>query len=169
MKKLFVFGSLISITFTSFGQTNTAANDTFAYTRQGLPGFTVYKAPDSTAFSNTDVKKKRPILLMLFSPECGHCQHVASEILKNMDSFKKAQILMITWLPYRDLAKFYSDYKLAKYSQITPGWDGKFFFVPYYHVSTFPKLIAYNKNGKFVGAFEGNIKIEDVWKALDKK
>ena len=171
MKRLLILVFVVLVSATSFSQTNTAAEDTFAYTKQGLPAFTVYKAPDSTAFTNKDVKKKRPVLLMLFSPECGHCQHVAKEILEHLDSHKKTnmKILMVTWLPYNTLVSFNKDYKIADYSMITLGWDSKFFFVPFYHVTTFPKLIVYDKNGKFVKSFESNIKIEDVWKALGEK
>jgi len=171
MKKNLLLIILALTTQLTFSQTNTAASDTFAYTRDAMPAFTVYKAPDSTAFTQKNVAKKRPILLMLFSPECGHCQHVAKEILQHLDVDKKtrAKILMFTWLPYNTLVSFNADYKISHYPQITLGWDSKFFFVPYYHVTTFPKLIVYDKNGKFVKAFEGNIQMEDVWKALAKK
>ncbi|HVZ95503.1 MAG TPA: thioredoxin domain-containing protein [Chitinophagaceae bacterium] len=171
MKKVLTSAICLLTAAFAFSQTNTAASDTFAYTREAIPAFTVYKAPDSTAFTNADVAKKRPVLLMLFSPECGHCQHVAKEILQHLDTDKKgkAKILMFTWLPYSTLVSFRKDYKIADYPQITLGYDSKFFFVPYYHVTTFPKLIVYDKSGKFVRAFEGNIEIEDVWKALGEK
>ncbi len=168
MKKFLVLSICLLATTQIFSQTNTAANDTFAYTREAMPAFTVYKAPDSTAFTNKNVAKKRPVLLMLFSPECGHCQHVAKEILQHLDAAKKgrAKILMFTWLPYNTLVSFRKDYKIGDYPQITLGYDSKFFFVPFYHVTTFPKLIVYDKNGRFVKAFEGSIDIDDVWKAL---
>jgi len=155
----------------AFCQTNTAASDTFAYTRQGLPEFTVYTAPDSTAFTTREVAKKRPLLVMLFSPECGHCQHVAKEILQHLDGNRKSRtrILMFTWLPFNTLVSFRKDYKIADYPQITLGYDSKFFFVPYYHVTTFPKLIVYDRNGKFVKSFEGTIDLDEVWKALGEK
>ena len=39
-----------------------------------IPQFTVYKAPDSTAFSRDDLQKKEPVVFMIFSPDCEHCQ-----------------------------------------------------------------------------------------------
>jgi hypothetical protein len=32
-----------------------------------------------------------------------------------------------------------------------------------------PKLIVYDKKGKFVKEFQGDIQIEEVWKAMGKK
>ena len=73
---------------------------------------------------------------------------------------------MFTWLPFSDMMTFYKNYKIANYPEITMAWDPKFFFLPYYHVGTYPMLIAYDKKGHLVKTFSGNINIEDVWKAL---
>ena len=74
-KLLFLFGYLL-LANTVFSQTNAQADSLAAYIRIGtIPSFTVYKAPDSSAFTNKDLKKGKPVLLMLFSPDCGHCQH----------------------------------------------------------------------------------------------
>ena len=170
MRKLLFLSASLLISFITFSQSNGLASDTSAYIRKGvIPSFTVYKAPDSTVFTNNNVQKRKPLLLMLFSPDCGHCQEIAKEVIKNINSFKKARILMITWLPYSEMMAFYKTYKIADYSQITLAWDPKYFFVPYYHVSTYPKLIVYNKNGKFTKEFQGNIHMEEVWKAVNGK
>lgn len=169
MKKLLSLSCYLFIVAAGFSQTNTIAGSAPVYISKGsIPAFITYKAPDSTVFTNKDIHKGKPILLMIFSPDCGHCQHVATEITGNMDHFKKAQIYMITWLPYSDMMSFYKTYKIADYPQITMAWDSKYFFLPYYHVQSYPKLIVYNKKGKYVKEFQGNIQIEDVWKAMGK-
>lgn len=162
---LFVF-SLIA--HCGFSQTSTQKNNTPAYiSNPVIPEFTVYKAPDSTSFTKGDLHAKKSTLIMIFSPECGHCQHITNLLLENIGHFKNTQILMFTWLPYSEMISFYRTYKIANHPQITMAWDKKDFFLPYYHVQTFPALIAYNKNGKLIKAFDGNIKIEEIWKAID--
>ena len=99
MKRILFLMTCLIITIEGFSQKS--MTDTVpAYIRSGvMPSFTTYKAPDSTAFTKQDVRKGKPVLLMIFSPDCGHCQNVTKEIIKNINHFKKAQIIMITWLP----------------------------------------------------------------------
>jgi thioredoxin-related protein len=158
---LFLFGS-------AFSQTNASTDNTPKYISDPtIPEFTVYKAPDSTVFTKEDLKKKEATLLMIFSPECGHCQNETRELIKNIDHFKKVQILMVTWLPYSEMMAFYHEFKIAEYPQITMAWDKKDFFLPYYHVQMYPQLVVYDKKGKYVKSFSGAINLEDVWKAAE--
>lgn len=167
MKKLLFIFSFLLISWSAFSQTNAANDNTPAYmSNPDIPEFSLYKAPDSTAFTNEDLHKRKPTLIMIFSPECGHCQHTTTVLIQNIEHFKNAQILMTTWLPYSEMIKFYRDYKIANYPQITMGWDKKDFFLPYYRVQSYPDLVVYNKKGKFVKSFSGEIKMKDVWEAM---
>ncbi len=137
------------------------------YVEKGtIPAFSIIESPDSTAFTDKDLKKNTPLLVMIFSPECGHCQHEAQMIEQNMEHFKDAQILMVTWLEYSSLAKFASKYGTSKYSNITLAQDPNDFFYDFYEVHRYPKLVVYNKNGNYVSDYDGDIKLEDVWKDL---
>ena len=170
MKKLFLLMALISLKFAGYSQVSPTADTLPTYVRAGkIPDFTTYKAPDSTVFTQSAIQKNKPLLLMIFSPDCGHCQHVTTEITTNMAHFKKTQILMVTWLPYGEMATFYKTYKIADFNEIKMLWDPKYFFLPYYHVQSYPKLIVYDKKGHFVKEFTGNIQIEEVWKAMGKE
>lgn len=168
MKKLpFLFVFVLSA-FAGFSQTSVKKNTIPTYISDPIiPEFTVYKAPDSTLFTNENLHKKKATLIMVFSPECGHCQHVTTLLLKDISHFKNTQILMVTWLPYNEMIAFYNNYKIADYPQITMAWDKKDFFLPYYHVQSFPDLIAYDKKGTLIKAFDGNIQLEQIWKAID--
>lgn len=169
MKKIFFLFACSFIFHSGFSQTNPSADNTPEYIRNpGIPDFTLLKAPDSTVFTKENLHRKEPALLMIFSPECGHCQHETEVLLKNIDHFKNAQIIMSTWLPYSEMLAFYKTYKIADYPQITMAWDKKDFFLPYYHVQSYPSLVVYDKEGKFVKTFSGDIKMEEVWAALGK-
>ena len=134
-----------------------------------IPEFTIYKAPDSTVFTNNDLKKKEATVIMIFSPECGHCQNETRELEKNIEHFKHTQILMVTWLPYSEMMAFYHDYKIAQHPEITMGWDKKDFFLPYYHVQSYPQFVVYDKKGNYVKSFSGVINLQDVWEAAGNK
>jgi thiol-disulfide isomerase/thioredoxin len=167
MKKLLFIFPFLLISWSAFSQTNSSNENIPAYmSNPNVPDFSLYKAPDSTAFTNEDIHKRKPTLIMIFSPECGHCQHITSLLIQNIEHFKNAQILMTTWLPYSEMMKFYKDYKIADYPQITMAWDKKVFFLTYYRVQSYPDLVVYNKKGKFIKSFSGDVKMKDVWEAM---
>lgn len=162
-KKLFTLAFICCISGAGFSQTPEAAKDTAVYLRfPTVPQFTVYKAPDSTAFSRENLQRRKPLMLFIFSPDCSHCQHETESLIKNIDKFKNVQIVMITYLPYEEMMKFYETYQIAKYPQITMARDTKFFFPTFYKVQNLPSIFVYDKKGDFKKAFEGSVKIEDI-------
>lgn len=122
-----------------------------------IPDFTVYNAKDSSTFSRKDLKKNVPTVFFIFSPDCEHCQHETEDLTKNINRFKKAQVVMITWLPWTDMVAFYKKYNIAKYPTITMARDTKFFFPPFFKVRNLPSVYVYDKHGKFKKSFEGTI------------
>jgi thioredoxin-related protein len=61
-----------------------------------IPPFKLTKVPDSTVFTKDNLKKKKPTIIMVFSPDCEHCQEMTKQITANIHLFKKAQIVMAT-------------------------------------------------------------------------
>lgn len=131
-----------------------------------IPKFTIFKAPDSTAFSRENLQKKKSVLFMVFSHDCEHCQHETKELLANIKSFKNTQIVMVTYLPYDEMIAFYKNYKIANYPQITMARDTKFFFPVFFKVRNLPSVFLYDKKGSFKKAFEGSVKIENITSQL---
>lgn len=144
-----------------------ADNDSAVYLRfPTIPKFTIYKAPDSTAFSRENLQKKKPVLFMVFSPDCDHCQHETEELLANIKKFKNTQIVMVTYLPYEEMIAFYKNYKIANYPQITMARDTKFFFPVFFKVRNLPSVFLYDKKGDFKKSFEGSVKIDSITSEL---
>lgn len=160
MKNILTFLCLTLFCIKGFAQ---AEEETPVYLRfPTVPQFTVYKAPDSTAFSREDLKKKKEVLFMVFSPDCEHCQHETEELLANIEKFKNTQIVMVTYLPYEEMMAFYKNYKIANYPQITMARDTKFFFPVYFKVKNLPSIFLYDKKGDFKKSFEGSVKIDSI-------
>lgn len=137
-----------------------------AYMRfAGIPTFTIYKAPDSTAFTREDLKRKSTVFIV-FDPDCDHCQMETKAITSNIERFKKAQIIMVTYFPHKEMLKFYRKYKIANYPIITMGSDPKFFFPIYYKVGNLPAIFVYDKNRKLKKSFAGTVSLEKIIEAL---
>ena len=164
MKKLFLFPLLLLACTFAFSQTDSTAPIYLRF--PAIPQFTVYKAPDSTSFSKNDLEKKKPVVFMIFSPDCEHCQHETEALLANIEKFKGAQIVMITYLPYDEMMAFYKNYKIADYPQITMARDTKFFFPVFYKIRNLPSIFVYDKKGDFKKSFEGSVKIDKIVEEL---
>ena len=102
---------------------------------------------DSTNFKSSSLKKNSPVILIYFSPTCDHCQVYLSGILKNIESFKNFNIILVTYVDLAEVKKFETDYHLKAYPNIIAGTEGTNFKVRYfYNVVTFPFTALYDKN-----------------------
>jgi thioredoxin-related protein len=125
--------------------------------------------PDSSSyFTKDDFKKKSNVLVMLFNPDCDHCQHETEEIIKHIDQFKNVQIVMATMMPFGLMKSFYQKYELSKYKNIVVGQDPNFFLPSYYRIGNLPYLAFYNKKGNLISVFEGSMPVEKVWAEFEK-
>ena len=132
-----------------------------------VPPFTIQTAPDSVTFAKADLKKRKPTLIILFSPDCDHCKHETKLLKTDIALLKNVQIVMVSFLNFDLIKKFYEDFQLADYPSITVGRDSKFFLGTFYKLHTYPSMFLYNKKGKFVQHFEGNVEIKKIAAAID--
>lgn len=127
-----------------------------------VPPFKLLQADSSSYFTKADLKKKKPVLIILFDPACEHCQHETEEIIKNMDEFKKIEIVMATNASYEMLKDFYKKYDLEKYENIHAGLDVQTILAPFFMIHNLPYLAMYDKKGNLLTTFEGTMKIEKI-------
>ena len=122
-----------------------------------IPHFKILRA-DSTYFNYTDLKKDKPVMIIYFSPDCSHCQHLMYEMKPRMKEFSNIQIVMVTFTDFnllKMLKTFNRDFDLAKYHNLTVGTEGHTYMVQqYYQVKTTPYIAIYDHKGKLLKAFE---------------
>ena len=164
MKKLLPVWLLLAI-FYSFAQ-----NDSNQPPYLRFPGFPPVKLvqADKKEFSKDDLDKKAPVMLMLFSPDCDHCQHETEELIKHIDQFKKIQIVMATTQPFDSMVAFRQKYQLAKYNNIIVGHDNKYFLPVFFNIRSLPYLAFYNRKKELISVFEGTMSMEKALAELKK-
>ena len=128
-----------------------------------LPSFEI-ETVNNGVFTTSSLKKNTPVLIMFFSPGCEHCIHQFEAMKKRISEFKKYQIVMATYQPIEELAEFNKKYQIAKYPNIVTGRDTKYFFPPFYEIANFPYLAFYDKNGKLITTYEGNLTVDNMLK-----
>ncbi len=155
MKKLLLLFSLIIVTGCTHAQAPNQAPNKQDITN--IPPFHILRN-DSTWFTPANLKKNRPVMIIYFSPDCSHCQHLMYEMKPKMKKFGDIQIVMVTFIEpsmLKAIQVFYRDFDLAKYPNITVGTEGHTYVVQkYYQVATTPYIAIYNRKGKLVKAFE---------------
>jgi thioredoxin-related protein len=124
--------------------------------------------PDSVShYTRNDLPKSRPVLIILFDPNCDHCQHETEEILKHIDSLKNIQIVMATNADFADLKKFNQHYNLDKFKNIKAGIESKSYLATFFAIHNLPYLAMYNGHGVLLRTHEGGMKVENIQKVFE--
>ncbi len=167
MRKLSLFLFCIGLCTTLFSQI-----DSTSAPYKKFPTFPPVKLllVDSTSsIIKNDLPKKKPVMLMVFSPDCQHCQHETEELVKSIDKFEKVTIIMATMRPYADMMAFREKYGLAQYKNIIMGQDIQFFLAPFYSIVNLPFLAFYDKKGKLISVFAGSMPVDKVLAELSER
>lgn len=127
-----------------------------------IPAFNIRKIPDSSSFTNDMLQKGKPVILVFFDPDCDHCQHATKDFTSKIDRFKDVQILMVTIYDFTRIKKFYKDYKIADFPNITLTRDAAFVLPKFYQVSSIPDVYVYDKNGKLIGHYKKDIPVDEI-------
>jgi len=166
-KTFLILGLLIGLA--AYSQSSQTDSISPAYLRfPTVPPFQLLQVDSASTFTKGDLKKNQQVLLMYFSPDCEHCQHQTEDILQNIKSFKKVQIVMATYQPFESMKSFYEKYELAKYN-IHVGRDTKFTLPPFFKIQSLPFMALYDKKGNLITTFEGNQKVNKILKAFGKE
>jgi peroxiredoxin len=158
MKK-FLFAALLFVSFQAFSQDY----DTIpAYKKtQTIPVFQI-QLIDSSLFESTDIPTGKPVIITYFNPECGHCQLEAKDISDNLDKFKNAFLLFVSYQPMDQIKSFAQQFKLDTQSNIRFARDKNYFIPAFYRVEFTPYNALYDKNGKFVRVYPTGMNVKEV-------
>ena len=159
--KSFLFGALL------FWLIFCLSSDLCAQSNK-VPPFRVTQS-NGKLFNATNLPYGKPIMLIYFSPDCDHCQVMMKEWFKKADDFKKASVVMISFLPIDKMATFEKDFKTNQYPNIIVGTEGLSFFVRnYYQIADMPFMALYDKNGNLITSHEKNIPLNELANKLKK-
>jgi thiol-disulfide isomerase/thioredoxin len=150
---------LVSLFATGVLYAQEATGDTTAPYRKlpFVPSFSILQT-DSTWFNREQLPRRRPVLVIYFSPDCGHCQLEAEEINKHFEQLKGFEIVMASYKPVEDIKAFAETYQLLDKKNIHIGRDTKYFFAPFYRLKFTPFTAVYNKQGKLLATYDKGIK-----------
>lgn len=134
-----------------------------------VPPFAI-TTPSGKVFKNTDLKKNKPVMIILFSVDCEHCQHETRDIVSHISQFKGSQIVMITPFGHEPMTAFYRGYSVDQHPDvITMGTDSTRRLNMFYQQRFYPGIYIYNKGHKLVYHHEGTAPMDTLLQYLHGK
>ncbi|MEO6405729.1 MAG: thioredoxin fold domain-containing protein [Ferruginibacter sp.] len=159
MKNSIIFLLVICFSFSCYAQPDSLP----VYKRfPNVPPFKLRTVPDSLLYTKDDLPKKKPVIVMVFSPDCEHCQLATKDLLSHIKLFDKVEIVMASSLDYGNILAFYKEFNIAAYPNIVMGRDPSYFLGTFFSIRNFPSIYIYNKKGKFIKEFEGSVSFEKI-------
>lgn len=112
--------------------------------KKSIPPFDI-ELTNTKHLKAADLQKNVPLMLVYFSPTCEHCKEFTKSFLAHINDLGKIQIVMITYLPVKDVAAFENEFALSKYPNVSAGSEGYSFTVQkFYSIKTFPFTALFN-------------------------
>lgn len=164
--KIFFFAIALVFASSSFAQPDTTLPP---YKRlPTLPPLQLLLADSTTKFTTADLPKKKPVLIMFFSPDCEHCQHEAEQLVARKEEFKNIQVVMITTYPIYRMNEFVEKYKVTSLDHVVVGRDIYYMLPTFYSIRNFPYLAMYDKKGHLINTMEGTVSLDKILEEFKK-
>lgn len=167
-RKFFFIAIMLFFAAPVFSQADTAFVPPYLQSKS-LPAMRLVLPDSTTFFTKADVDKKKQVMVMLFNPQCSHCQMETEDILHDIDKFKDIQIIMVTSMGYDSMMVFRERYHLADHKNIVVAYDPNFTMISFYLVNQIPTLALYNREKQFISIFPGGLKVDRIMEEFEKK
>lgn len=141
---------------------NGEAVETAPAAKNDLP-FMPIAVTDGTVANAKDFKGKN--ILILFQPDCDHCQHEAEDIEKRLSDFKDYKLYFVSSAPMPEIEKFAATYKLAGKQNIFFGNTAAENVLNHFGPIPAPSIYIYNDQTLKKG-FEGQTDVGEIVNAL---
>lgn len=130
------------------------------------PAFRILLTDSSTLFTQRNLEAGKPVMFMLFNPDCEHCQLQTRSITSRIKELGDLRIIMTTYRPIDKIRSFRQVFQLDQYPGIVIGRDIDYFFAPFFKVKSIPFMAIYGRDGKLISAHQGNGNMERIKEAL---
>jgi thiol-disulfide isomerase/thioredoxin len=134
---------------------------------KAFPNFILLNT-DSVEFTQTVLVEGKNTIIMLYNPECEHCQEQLQLLISLPEVILNTNILLTSTESLKKIQIFYNKFHLAKYPLIHVGKDYKYFFGSYFRPKTIPVLAFYNRQKQLVYFNQGNVKKKQILDAFKK-
>ena len=135
------------------------------YQKKGapIPPFVLQKTFGGT-LTNTQLKKSKPVMLMIFSPQCEHCAYTVDSIKKYQDLFKNTQLVLVAEERNKEYMKGFIEKTGIKdnvlFKNIGTERGNLIYYI--YNYDLLPQVNFYDKNYHLVQSFTGKAPFDSL-------
>ena len=130
-----------------------------------IPPFTILQT-DSSWFNKEALPHNKPVVIIYFRPDCGHCQLTAHEFQQKLNQFKDAFFVWVSYDSVDHIKSFAEDYHLLNEKNIRVGRDVKYYVPSFFHIRYTPFIAVYNRKGKLMQTYEGGTEPDTIIQLL---
>lgn len=134
-----------------------------------FPTFSLLKMDSVSYLTNKDIKDSVNTVFVNFSPTCDHCQRTIRNILDNISKFKNTQFVLSSFDEFGLVQKFYFEYGLNSFSTVFIGQEYDFQLTKQLQFSSFPCLVIFDANKKWIKKLEQETTAKTLLKVLKIK
>ncbi|RYZ62426.1 MAG: redoxin domain-containing protein [Chitinophagaceae bacterium] len=133
-----------------------------------LPDFNL-QLSNGRYFTQADLPKNKPVVLIYFAPDCDHCHTLLNAFFQRANEFQPATVLLVTFKPLAEVTAFERAYRISKYPHIMVGTEGVAQSLRrFYKLQRTPFTALYNKEGKLVASYRKETPIDALLQQVKK-
>lgn len=152
MKKILLLLLIIAVKFNTVKAQNLDTIPPYQKDSLHIPEFTVLKT-DSTFANQSVIPKDKPVVIIYFSPECGHCQITADAFSKRMKEMRDIYFVWVSYYPLPEIKEFAKKFNLEQFNNIIIGRDPNYTIAPYFRIKYTPFMAVYNKDHQLIQTY----------------
>jgi len=120
------------------------------------------KTTDDKTINEADIKSSGNLFLMLFNPNCAHCEDETDSLEKHMDLFKKSKLVMVAGDKMKEyLVDFERLHSVRRYPIII-GLDDAGIIDKTFQYTALPQINIYSPEHKLIKIFFGDTRIDSL-------
>ena len=130
-----------------------------------IPSFTVLQT-DSSFTNDKKIPSNKSVVIIYFSPECGHCQITAQEFGEKMKSMKDIFFVWVSYYPLPEIKEFAKKFNLQQFNNIIIGRDPNYTIPSYFRVKFTPFMAVYNKEHHLIQTYQQGTEADTLIRLL---
>ena len=135
------------------------------YTKKGaaLPHFYINKTDGGYIIPQL-LKKGKPVMILIFSPECDHCGVVLDSIKTIREKFKTTQVILVAEERHKDKMVGFIEKEEIKNDPLFKniGTNKGELIAAIYTNKILPQIVFYDANHKLVKILDGHYTLADI-------